>query len=103
MSSFSLSGDLPPNIANAIKAATPVDDGIDLSKDGPHLIAKSGRVSYFASVTNGKVTEIFCTDESGALVPSFILRDQGKEAMVCYCCHIEGDTQVCHKWPCKWM
>jgi hypothetical protein len=104
MSSFSLSGDLPPSIANAVKAATPADDGIDLSKDGSHLIAKSGDVSFFASFANGKVTEFFCTDKSEARIPSFILRDQGKDAEVCYCCCTDdaGNT-TCHKWPCKWM
>jgi len=101
MSSYTLSGDLPPDIANAVKAATPVD-GIDLSEDGTHLVAKSSDISYLASVADGKVAEVFCTDKSGARVPSFILRDRGKPEMVCYCCHGEGDTTVCHKIPCSW-
>ena len=105
MASFSLHGDLPNSLENAL-TATALDDRIDLSRDGIYFIGQDeAEVSYFAEVTNPKVTEFFCKDASGARVPSFMLTGHKGPEMVCYLCWTtpEGQKFSCTPIPCKWV
>ncbi len=101
MVSISFSGTLPHSLEDAFTADAP-DVSIDVSQDGTYLIGKDGTdVSYFAEVKNQKITEFFCTDTSGTRIPSFMLTGHVGPAMVCYCCHLEGENYYCHKISCE--
>jgi hypothetical protein len=102
MSSFSLSGSLPPDVADALRAAVP--NVIDLSEDGEQEIGNDGSVSFVALVANQKVTEYFCRDESGNRLPSFILRGQIIDGTKCYLCYIDadGNKDACHVISCDY-
>jgi hypothetical protein len=90
MTSFALKGNLSPDAVDVLAATRDFDDGIDLQKDGTHLIVKSGSISYFATVKDRKVTEYFCSLETGARVPSFTAEAMVGEGRVCYMCAVEG-------------
>ena len=70
----------------------PFRDNIDLGEDGTHLIGTDDEgVSYFAEVKDGEVTHLFCTDKSGARLPSFTLAGHVKSENVCYLCWVNAD------------
>jgi hypothetical protein len=100
MSSFSLSGSLPPDVADALRAAVP--NAIDLSEDGEQEIGNAGSVSFVALVAKQEVTEYFWRDESGNRLPSFNLRGQLDNEMICWSCYLgrDGRQYGCHQITC---
>ncbi len=102
MSSFSLNGDLPPAIADAVAAAPPVNDKIDLATNGTQLIGTVGEVRFLADVDSNKIAEYYCTNASGERLPSFVLREHQQSDESCYLCYIDtnGNKCGCHAISC---
>ena len=83
MPSLSLHGELPSSVEDSLPVV-PFRDNIDLGEDGTQLIGTDDEgVSYFAEVKDGEVTHLFCTDKSGARLPSFTLAGHVKSENVC--------------------
>jgi hypothetical protein len=103
MSSLSLHGELGSSAEDSFPVV-PVRDDLDLSKDGTQLFWKDDEgVSYFAEVEDGKVTHLFCTDKSGARIPSFTLAGHVKNENVCYLCWVkDGQKYSCTPIPCQY-